>query len=79
MEKELIQNFLDNFVKIVIKKPEFHGGRTTFNLYGIIKEVTDEGVVFYTDRLGVILLEDIISIQEANPKKPNRRDNYAHH
>lgn len=66
MEKEIAEQFLHRFVKIERKTSCFD---RPFNLYGVIKEVTDETVLLRTDRLGAIPLDEIISIRETKPLK----------
>lgn len=63
MEKKIIERFLG---KKVILHRRYAGdtGRTTFKLYCEVRDVTEETVVIFTDRLGAILLEDIVSIEE---------------
>jgi len=72
MERETVKLFEGKFVKLVKRShdPE-NPGRNTFNLYGELQEVTEDAVVLFTDRMGVILLEDIVSIEEA-PRTPRR-------
>lgn len=68
MEKEIVERFLGFFVLLEKLTADPH---RTFKLYGRIKQVTDESVVIFTDRLGVVRLQDIVSIREA-PEKPRR-------
>jgi len=69
MDKETVEIFLNKFVQIC-KISE--NKNKTFNLYGTIKKVTDQSVLIETDRLGAILLDDIISIREAERKQDER-------
>lgn len=78
MEKETAKLFEGKFVKLVKKSPDPNNlRRDTFNLYGNLREITDDAVILFTDHIGVILLADIISLEEASPKKPGR-DAYSH-
>ena len=73
MEQETAKLFLGKFVKLVRKSIDPNdSSRSTFNLYGDLKQVRSDVVVLFTDRMGVILLEDIVSLEEASPKKPRR-------
>jgi len=65
MDKETVELFLNKFVQLAKRTDD----RQTFKLYGIIKKVTEDSVLIQTDRLGAILLEDVVSIREAERKK----------
>ncbi len=60
MSKIDFEPFLGKKVRMVIFKP---GSDRGFNLYGHIKKFDDTWLYFKTDRLGVIRITDIISIQ----------------
>ena len=70
MEREIVEKFVGLFVLLEKLTPDPH---RTFKLYGRIKQVTDESVVIFTDRLGVVRLQDIVSIREALEKPKRER------
>lgn len=72
MEKEIVEKFVGLFVLLEKLTPDPY---RTFKLYGTIKEVTNESVVIFTDRLGVVRLQDVVSIRETLEKPRRRRNN----
>lgn len=64
MDKETVELFLNKFVQLAKRTDD----NKTFKLYGTIKKVTDDSVLIQTDRLGAILLKDVVSIREAERK-----------
>jgi len=65
MDKETVEIFLGKFVQLVKRTSD----NKTFKLYGEIQKVTSDSIIIYTDRLGAVLLEDIVSIREAEKKQ----------
>ena len=64
MDKEIVEQFLGKFVQISRRsKGEI------YKLYGEIKKVTEDSVLIYTDTLGAVLLEDIVSIKETKRRE----------
>jgi len=63
MEKNVVEQFLG---KNVVLHKRYIGApnRAPLKLYCNVQDVTDKTVVIFTDRLGAMLLEDIISIVE---------------
>ena len=67
MDKETVELFLDKFVTL---EKRSYREKQSFNLYGIIKKVTNDSLIIETDRLGAVSLDEIISIRETVDKKP---------
>jgi len=67
MDKEIVKRFLGKYVKL--EKKTFMPNRNTWKLFGTIRAVTDTTVIIYTDREGALLLEDIVSIEEAEDRR----------
>ena len=66
MEENVVEQFLGKHV-VLYKRYVGDPNRATFKLYCKIQDVTEKTVVIFTDRLGAILLEDIVSIVESKP------------
>jgi len=75
MERSVVEQFKGKFVRL--KKKMVDSERTSFNIFCEIQDVTDESVIIFSDRLGAILLRDVVAIEEAPREKPSRgRCNY---
>ena len=61
MRKEIIKYFVGKKVRLQRFAP---GDVRPFNLYGVILSIGEDAVVFRTDRIGAIPIDQIVGIEE---------------
>lgn len=67
MDVEIAKNFLDK--NVVVHKKSRSPYRDSFKIFGVLKEVTDGGILLQSDHLGAVSMNEIMSIEEAKNSK----------
>ena len=70
MDVEIAKNFLNK--NVVIHKKSSSPYRDSFKIFGVLKEVTEGGILLQSDHLGAVSMDEIMSIEEAKDCKNSR-------
>ena len=68
MKEEVLKRFKDKYVKIDRLLP---GSERSFKLYGTVNAIESGCLIFFTDHVSAIPLEQVIGVEDLNNNRGN--------